>query len=76
MGCGAPRCHPRGPGPIKGQISNKSYITRMALKGLSNHRKNSLSDPDEDTIAEPEPDCNACNAIMKSLVITIEIFPS
>ena len=26
MGCAAPMCHPRGPRPIKGQISHHKYL--------------------------------------------------
>ena len=33
MGRGAPRCHPRGPGPIKGQISHHKYLHVWHLKG-------------------------------------------
>ena len=31
--CGAPRCHPRCPGPIKGQISHYKYLHVWQLKG-------------------------------------------
>ena len=31
----APRCHPRGPGPIKDEISHQKYLHVFTLKGLN-----------------------------------------
>ena len=33
MGPGDPRCHPRGPRPIEGEIFHRKYFTLEGVKG-------------------------------------------